>query len=256
MTIYRKARNSFPFIFIAAVVIIVTTTRRFFYANSMVDFDAIIVPAGGQTPDGPPPHVMERLDKAIELSKQYPKAMIVVTAKGTPHKPCPTDEAGFERPEAADNARILIERGGVNPSRIVEETMSLETVGNAYFARIVHTEILGLRRLAIINNSFHLPRTKAVFDHVFAVSEKQGKSAGYHLTYFEVPNALSPDVLKARLEREAKSLSKFDVGGEWRKKTPTLIDLHKWVFMENTAYASKRLLEKKEKVDANALKSY
>ena len=76
----------------------------------MVDFDAIIVPAGGQTPDGPPPHVMERLDKAIELSKQYPKSKIVVTAKGTPHKPCPTDEAGFERPEAVDNARILIER--------------------------------------------------------------------------------------------------------------------------------------------------
>ena len=74
-------------------------------------FDAIIVPAGRQTPDGPPPHVMKRLDKAIEFSELHPGAKIIVTARGTPHKPCPsTHAAGFERPEAADNARVLMEK--------------------------------------------------------------------------------------------------------------------------------------------------
>ena len=43
--------------------------------------------------------------------------------------PCPHDAAGFERHEAADNARFLIERG-VPPSHILEESVSLETVGN------------------------------------------------------------------------------------------------------------------------------
>lgn len=63
-------------------------------------------------------------------------------------------------------------------------------------------------------------------------------------------------MLKVRLERESKSLPKFDVGGEWRKATPTLPKLHDWVFQENTAYASKRLLEEKEAVDPKILNSY
>jgi hypothetical protein len=71
-------------------------------------YDAIIVAAGGQTNDGPPPHVMQRILKAAELYKAAasPKPKVITTAWGTPHKPCPHDEAGFEVHESADNAKV------------------------------------------------------------------------------------------------------------------------------------------------------
>ena len=129
-------------------------------------YHALVVPAGGQGEDGPPPHVAARLERAVHMYTEsgYPKPYVITTAWGTPHKPCPHDAAGFERHEAADNARFLVERG-VPPSHILEEAVSLETVGNAFFARVMHTETRGLRRLAVINNNFHMPRTRAVFEH-------------------------------------------------------------------------------------------
>lgn len=122
------------------------------------------------------------------------------------------------------------------------------------FTRILVSEP---KRLAIVNHHFHMPRTKAVFDHVFAVSAKAGEDdAGYDPTCFYVENALPPDVLKAGMEREAESLPKFYVGGELRMATPTLNALHDWVFRENTAYATRRLIEDREKVDSMTLNTY
>ena len=70
-------------------------------------YHALVVPAGGQGADGPPPHVAARLEQAVHmhLESGYPKPYIITTAWGTPHKPCPHDAAGFERHEAQDNAR-------------------------------------------------------------------------------------------------------------------------------------------------------
>ena len=94
-------------------------------------YHALVVPAGGQGLDGPPPHVAARLERAVHMYTEsgYPKPYVITTAWGTPHKPCPHDDAGFERHEAADNARFLVERG-VPPSHVLEESVSLETVGN------------------------------------------------------------------------------------------------------------------------------
>ena len=70
--------------------------------------------------------------------------MLCLLLWGTPHKPCPHDAAGFERHESSDNARFLI-GAGVPTSHLLEETASLETVGNAYFTRTLHTDVLGLQ---------------------------------------------------------------------------------------------------------------
>jgi len=74
-----------------------------------------------------------------------------------PVQPCPKDAAGFERHEAADNALFLMGKG-VPAEALLEESASLETVGNALFARLLHTDPRGLRRLAIVNNRFHMVR--------------------------------------------------------------------------------------------------
>lgn len=111
-------------------------------------YHAIIVPAGGQTADGPPAHVLARLERAAQMYKMAPepKPYVVTTAWGTPHKPCPHDAAGFERHEAGDNAKWLMSHG-VLPGDVLEESVSLETVGNAFFARVMHTDVRSLRRV-------------------------------------------------------------------------------------------------------------
>ena len=158
---------------------------------------AIIVPAGGQLDvDGPPPHVAARLELAAKLYKvaPSPKPFVITTAWGTPHKACPHDTAGFERHEAADNAAALLALG-VSPAHVLEESVSLETVGNAYFTRLLHTDVRGLQRLVVINNRFHMPRTRAVFDHVFALPLLEGMPhANYDLEYIEVDDRLDPEV--------------------------------------------------------------
>lgn len=84
-------------------------------------YHAIIVPAGGQGADGPPPHVAARLEQAVKLYQRSaaPKPYIITTAWGTPHKPCPHDANGFERHESSDNAAFLMARG-VPPEAILE----------------------------------------------------------------------------------------------------------------------------------------
>lgn len=88
-------------------------------------YHAIIIPAGGQKEDGPPPHVQARLERAVHLYNMSPdpKPYVITTAWGTPHKPCPHDVAGFEKHEAADNAHYLIKHG-VPPSNVLEESVA------------------------------------------------------------------------------------------------------------------------------------
>lgn len=89
---------------------------------------------------------------------------------------------------------------------------------------------------------------------------------------------LPRDVLVVREEKESVALPKFLPGGPWQSSTPHLRALHQWLFevhlesnryaiskhtelyarqtQENTAYATKRLLEERKPVDAALLKSY
>jgi len=222
-------------------------------------YHAILVPAGGQQPEGGPPrHVALRLERAVELYRAAaePKPWIITTAWGTPHKPCPHDKAGFERHESADNAAFLLARG-VPASHLLEESASLETVGNALYARLLHTDPLGLRRLAVVNNRWHMPRTRAVFGHVFGVPPAEGAPApSYELDFVEVEDGLAPDVLQARLKKEEASLPKFLPNGSWQNSTRSLQDLHRWLHQENTAYSASRLLVERKPLDPQLLKSY
>ena len=239
------------------------TGSELFASGLALPFDAIIVAAGGQGKDGPPRHVAARLDKAAELYVEAPnpKPKIITTARGTPHKPGPLDAAGFERHEAGDNARYLMKKG-VPPEAILEESLSLETIGNAYHARVIHCDVAGFRRLVIVNSEFHMPRTQAVFGHVFGLPSTTSpwgnflSDPTYSLTYVATANHLAPDVLKQRLEKERTALPRFFPGGSWQEATPTLPRLHHWLYTENTAYATKRLLVERKPLDPALLKSY
>jgi hypothetical protein len=71
----------------------------------------------------------------------------------------------------------------------------------------------------------------------------------------KVDSGLEPEIFLKRKERERKSLETFlDVT---RKKFYDLKELHDFIFIEHTAYASYRLLQPRaNQLDKETLKSY
>mmetsp|Transcript_82125 Transcript_82125/g.227781 ORF Transcript_82125/g.227781 Transcript_82125/m.227781 type:complete len:226 (+) Transcript_82125:41-718(+) len=110
--------------------------------------DAIIVLGGGLTDAGlPTPWVEARLAraKAIYDSVAGPshsgKPHLICSGKGTANEA----GAGDDITEAEACARFLVERS-VPPHDILQEPLSRDTVGNAFFSRIVHTDFLGAKK--------------------------------------------------------------------------------------------------------------
>ena len=194
--------------------------------------DAILIPGGGVRAAGVlPAWVRCRLDRAIHL---YAGQYIIPLSAGTTHRPPPLDPNGFPIHESAAAARYLIE-GGIPADRILTETHSYDTIGNAYFARVIHTDPQHLRRLHIITSDFHLPRTQALFEWIYALDPP---AQPYALTFEPVTDpSMPPEVLAARQHREHQSLVSV------KKLIPsisTLADLHHWLFTAHAAYNSTR----------------
>jgi hypothetical protein len=193
----------------------------------MPEFDAILIPGGGLTPAGAlTPFVRARLDRALAYSADF----YVPLSAGTPHLPPPHDARGYPVFEAIPAAQYLHQRG-VPKSQILVEISSYDTIGNAFFARTVHTDPRGLRRLLIVNSEFHMPRTEAIFRWVFGATP----NCGYDLAFESTENiGLSPDALDARAERERASLA---VVRSLASSIVTLSGIHRWIFAEHGAYA-------------------
>ncbi|MEM9121473.1 MAG: YdcF family protein [Cyanobacteria bacterium P01_F01_bin.56] len=107
--------------------------------------------------------------RAGDLAHAPPPRFLIPLSAGTTHKPPPLDVNGFPILEFVAAARYLQHRG-IEGSRILPETVSLDTIGNAYFVRLQHIEPLQLQRLHVITSAFHLPRTQAIFDWIFALT--------------------------------------------------------------------------------------
>jgi len=195
-------------------------------------FDAILIPGGGlRSAAAPPPWVRRRLDRAVELGRDE---LLICLSAGTTHRPPPQDAAGFPAVESVVSARYLIARG-VDARRVLTETCSLDTIGNAYFTRVIHTDPRRLCRLLVITSDFHMPRTRAVFEWVFGLP---GGAGPYELAFEAVPaEGIAPDALAERTARERAGLDNVRrLAGRLR----TLPALHEWLFTEHAAYAPGR----------------
>jgi hypothetical protein len=82
----------------------------------------------------------------------------------------------------------------------------------------------------VITSAFHMPRTKAIFDCVFALDSP---SPAYHLDYVEASDdGLDGEMLASRVAREAKSLI------AWQTRSfRSLFELHTWLFSEHSCFA-------------------
>lgn len=193
----------------------------------MSQFDAILIPGGGLTPSGElTPFVRARLDRALAHSADF----YIALSAGTTHLPPPLDSRGYPIVESIPAAQYLHERG-LPRDRVVVEASSYDTIGNAFFARTIHTDPRDLRRLLIVNSQFHMPRTEAIFRWVFGAAP----ALGYDLSFESTEDiGLSPGGLETRAERERASLAAVR---SLASSITTLSGIHQWLFTEHGAYA-------------------
>ena len=197
-------------------------------------FDCVIIPGGGLSETHEPAAwVAARLDAA--LLHDSTTDFYLVLSRGTTHKPPPL-EAGFPVDEAAASARYLVARG-VAPSRVLLESWSLDTIGNAVFARLMHADLRSWRRLHVITSAFHLPRTEAIFNWVFTLPDAAGRKRrpSAKITYELVPDGdMDAHQSAARREKELKALEKLQ-----QSTLATITDLamlHNFIFVGHGAY--------------------
>jgi hypothetical protein len=195
-----------------------------------VPYDAILIPGGGVREGGRlPEYVAARFDRALSLAGD---AFLVPLSAGTPHRPPPLDARGCPLTEARAGADHLVARG-IDRSRILIEESSFDTIGNAYFSRVIHAMPRGFRRILVITSDFHMPRTEAVFRWVYGLDAPGPTCA---VDFETVPDTgIDADALDARLLKEQQSL---DLLAPLAARIRTLAALHLWLFTEHDAYAA------------------
>lgn len=216
------------------------------FSRHAAPFHAVIVPGGGLWEGGRlPPWVENRLDKALELAQG---ASIITLSAGTPHKPPPLDEADNPILESVAEAAYLRDRG-YPPELLLIENASYDTIGNAYFARVMHVDPAGMRRLCIVTSQFHMPRAEAVFRWIFGLVPV---ACSYDLTFIAVSDiGMTTEVLQARQQKEEQSLlsvSRLQAGHT------TLASFHRWLFTKHAAYAVEK--PRRRKADSLLLQTY
>lgn len=189
--------------------------------------DAILIPGGGVRSGGElPGWVVNRLDRAVECRGD---AYLIALSAGTTHRPPPVDPNGYPIFEAMAEARYLL-RCGVPRKRILTETASYDTIGNAYFSLALHVLPRKFRHLLVITSAFHMPRTQAIFEWIYGMAGIGG------LEFDAVPDVgMDPAVLQARRAKEADALSRLPA---LQNRLRTMQDLHHWLFTEHSAYAA------------------
>jgi hypothetical protein len=193
-----------------------------------VPYDAILIPGGGVRHHGAlPDYVAARFERALDIAGD---ALLIPLSAGTPHHPPPLDPRGFPITEARAGADYLLRRG-VPRFRIAIEESSFDTIGNAYFSRVIHVTPRGLRHILIITSAFHMPRTEAVFRWIYSLD-----APSCTLDFDATPDTgIDPDVLAGRIVIERAGL---DALPPLIARIRSLADLHAWLFSEHDAYAA------------------
>lgn len=203
----------------------------------MAQHEAILVLGGGLTDAGTPhPWVTERLRHAAAVRED---AWIICLSGFTPHKAPPHSPEGFPISESAASMAALVGMG-VPAARIVSETASFDTIGNAYFARTIHTDVMGWSRLLVVTSKFHMPRTHAIFETLFKLPARDAATSPYRLEFAETADAgIAADDFAARVAKEAQGLAQWKANCD-RLHFRTLRDIHRWLFTEHDCYAAGR----------------
>jgi hypothetical protein len=194
----------------------------------MARFDAVLIPGGGLRPDGSlPAWVERRVEAALQVDGD---PYLVFLSAGTAHHPARLDEHHrilFESVAAAHHALAR----GADARRILTETASWDTVGNAWFSRRLHVEPRQWKKLLVITSLFHLPRTEFVFRWVYGLEPAHG----WELEFQGTPDVgMSAEALAARRAHEE---SRVEAMKGLAPRIRTVEEFHAWLYSEHDLYA-------------------
>jgi hypothetical protein len=225
--------------------------RRSLEGAKIVAPDAILVPSGNTTSDGRPlPWIAERFDAAAAVHHAL-GGLVMPLGRGTVHKPPFLDAAGFPIDESVAGARYLVEDHGVEPSAILPEAMSLETVGNAAFARLLIEPQPNLRNLLVVTSELLMDRTKWIFEHVFGLTPGADR---YSLQFLGTPNTgLGFEEQGARGEKEKFALDKAQ--GRFGQIS-TMAEFLTWLFTEHGVYSTAGKARQQPVLSEEVLRTY
>jgi hypothetical protein len=149
----------------------------------------------------------------------------------------------------------MTEELGVPASKLFMESASFDTIGNAFFARTMHTDVRGWRNLLVITSEFHMPRTEAIFRTVFSL-KVSSEDLQYQIQFLPASDdgVAESSALSARRAKESQSLAGWH---RTASKLQTLADLHMFMYNEHACYAvpSVGQSEKRNSSSAQALYS-
>jgi vancomycin permeability regulator SanA len=197
-----------------------------------VNTDAIIVLAGGTRGLLPCLWTKQRMDVAIELFSG--KENIILVSGGTSHK-LPYIYNGRPIYESEIMCRYLIEKG-IPASRILRNSVSFDTVGNAFYSRVIHTDPAELYNLKIVTSEFHLKRSIAIFSHIFSLKPNRCYSLDFIASD---DHEIDSKTISERLNREKTSFENLSF-----LHIETIKDMHKWVYSKHEVYASNLNIKK------------
>jgi vancomycin permeability regulator SanA len=186
-----------------------------------------LILGGGVRPGGSiPPWVEARIDAALA---RWTGGPILCLSAGSVHVPALLDDRGQPWFESRCTAAELIRRG-VPRESIYTETCSYDTIGNAYFTRLLHTDPRAWRDLTVVTSEFHMPRTRVIFDWVFALD-----ATAYQLDYVAAPNrGLDAGALSARQAKERRGIELLT---PLIARIQTMAALHDFIHTSHEAYA-------------------
>ncbi len=197
----------------------------------MGNYDAILIPGGGVRAKGELPlWVKRRLDRAIQI---HQGEFIITLSAGTVYKPPPLDEEGFPIFESVAGANYLVNHG-IDPNKVLIETCSYDTIGNAFFSRVIHVEHRKFTNLMVITSDFHMARTETIFRWVYNLD----CLPEHYSLHFEKVSDEGMDTIALMERSVAEEANRVRVL-LLRERIRTMSELHGWLFTENDAYSAR-----------------
>jgi hypothetical protein len=183
-------------------------------------YDAVVVPGGGIDPHtgAPRPWVAARLDAAIRLDAVTRYFMVL--SRGTTHRSPPINTRGHPVDESTASAAYLLKNGRVEPSRVLADTWSLDT----------------------------MQRTRDICEWVFSLSFSPTSllptesTARFQIDYCITDDVgLAPEDLASRVDKERAGLQ--NLISKIIPRITTLSSLATFVATEHGAYSAQNAVE-------------
>ena len=216
---------------------IITIVKAMLTTSSMPPLSSrrkIIFILGGGRPTSlsqPPLHVIPRLEYALlAYLSSNPRPYLSCLSAGTAHV-APLTHCGYPVFESTSCASYLSSRG-VDPADILADTMSYDTIGNAWFSSKL-MEAFGEGTGTVVTSDWHSERAKVLYGWFLPDAS---------LEYVGVEDgALSPGELERRKQKEARAVASLRaMGGTLGEER------ERWLFREHGMYSARGLVERAE----------